>query len=164
MLQKGDTLAFSGNSLVSWIIKLFTKGKYSHVAVVVDNNNCMEALKEGVVITPISEILKRKDKIWHFPLNKYYRYKFNESKFDQFCWQVKGKKYDFVNALKSVLSNEITVLNGDRLTDKNFCSMLDIKSKQHGCIIPRHLDASDFSPAEFLKKFNYIFDKPIRLK
>jgi hypothetical protein len=42
-MKSGDIIFVRGNSLISWLIKLFDHGQFSHVAIAVSDNEVLEA-------------------------------------------------------------------------------------------------------------------------
>lgn len=55
-LKKGDLLLTKGDSRLGFLIKWFTKSKYSHVAIHIENGTCIESHWGGVQLKHISQL------------------------------------------------------------------------------------------------------------
>ena len=146
-MQAGDLIFFSGKSFISRIVEIFTLSKFSHVGIVIDKNNLLEALQEGVVITPMSEAVKRKDKIFYCPLSGSARYFFNQDAFNKFVKGVIGKPYDYYQAGKSALDYIRKTKEDD---NKYFCSELACDILKHSGVI-KGINESTLSPIDLYR-------------
>lgn len=125
--ETGDVIAFSNWGLIGTIIKIFTQSKICHVGIMIDQENIMEALREGVVITKLSEVLKRRDRIFVCKLDMRSRLKIEKHKdqLDKFVKQSVGKKYDYWQCIMAGLDHNLKLTANRTGYKKFFCSELD---------------------------------------
>ena len=122
-MKPGDVIAFSGDNLISEVIKSATDGQISHVGVIlavglsIDGdpargsfNLVAEATAEGVRIINLSGLQRAyKGKIWWLPLSCEYRGKLelNFSKLCDFLIEKDGEPYNYVQAIMEGLEELI---------------------------------------------------------
>lgn len=170
-LLPGDCIAFSGSGFTSWVIKLFTKSPYSHVAVVIGKKAGKTLIIEsttlkrkdkrrGVVIRNLDEVVSDYPKgIWWFPLSEESRLKFDEESFLTYLIEQEGKPYDFVQAALSATRLDKLL---PEIDNHLFCSELVAFGYEHGKLWTKGtVDCSDLNPNELTKL--PIFDEPYKI-
>ncbi len=122
-MKPGDVIAFSGDNLISGVIKSATDGQISHVGIILavglsidgdPDHDCFnlvaEATAEGVRIINLSGLQRAyKGKIWWLPLSCEYRenLKSNFPKFCNFLLEKDGEPYNYAQAIMEGLEELI---------------------------------------------------------
>ena len=96
---KGDIIAFSGKGILARIVKAFTSSKVSHVGIMINSAEMIEASYGGVKIVSLAEVLKRKDDKILCRLYPHLRPHRNKA-FDDFTLKVVNKEYDLLQCIK----------------------------------------------------------------
>ncbi len=103
--EKGDIIAFSYKSVLGKLIRFMTFGIVNHVAIVVDEHNCIEARgsTNKIEITPINEVLERNSKIYLCKLKPEYRQllEHNSFRFNEAVKHYQNTKYGWLSAIKA---------------------------------------------------------------
>jgi len=160
-LQTGDIILFSGNSMVSGAIKLFSRSEWSHVAMVVkdpisDIVYCWESTslvddKDGVQISVLSKRIKEYDGYVAFRHLKGRRTKATLSALGAFRKAMKGRKYETskVELFKSAWDG----WGGENKEDLStvFCSELIAEAYQEMNILTENKPSNEFTPDDFAK-------------
>jgi len=158
-MQPGDLIGFSGNGLISSVIKLITQSDISHVGVILksrlnDSSVTVNQLIEstslgdgyaGVQIKRMSRYIRTyPGNIFWYQLTKESRSKLNIPKMFNFLLSHKNKKYDTPQAILSVLD-----LMPDSKEDfsEMFCSELTSGGYEAGNLIAE-INCSEVTPAD----------------
>lgn len=133
-------LAYQGTSLISKAIRLQTRSKYSHIAVMLSDGQVIEAWhKGGVQLSPSPSTL-------HAPGTKVDVFRidaeFDEATAERFLHEQKGKKYDFKSVAR-FMSRRKT-----RHNDKYFCSELAEFALMFGGLLLLNGNPSEHSPRD----------------
>jgi uncharacterized protein YycO len=118
-LRKGDLIISNARSFIGEIIKIFTNGQYSHVALHIKDGFCIDSSWGGVQLKHISQ----------FPSYHVYRHtKFSRSQMDTVIkWLISkiGKGYDFLGLFGIALAI-LKIKEGNDLDNKHryWCSEL----------------------------------------
>lgn len=165
-MAPGDLIAFSGNGLVSRIIRWRTRSKISHVGVVsrineganrvmVHESTSLRGTK-GVQTNRLSQrIQEYNGKVYWYPLSPKSRRCLDLQRFWEFLWEQDGKPYDFWQAPMSA-----TLFCAREDFGKLFCSELVAGAWEAGGLLKR-VNASEKTPDD-LCKMN-LFNSPRKL-
>ena len=140
-MEKLPIIFARSNQIGSWLIRMFTWGRFSHVGIV-DGDNVIEAVGfKGVVVTPLEEFKQRYSytELAYFPcecLDQAYYLAYNEV----------GKKYDWLAIFGHIFRRRWD--NPDRWV----CSELIAYASQ----IVRHSRVSSYSPEDVFKNSSEI--------
>lgn len=155
-LNTGDILAFSDHSITGIIVRAFTLSNIDHVGMVYENN-LFEALREGVVLTPLSEVLKRKSHIYHCALT--YREKqiisTNRLLLDSFVQNENLKPYDMKGTVWLGIDNILKIFGKAESPGKRFCSELIIEARKAVKLMDSSTKSCNWSPDNVVKKIQY---------
>jgi len=170
-MKIGDMLAFSGKGFISEIIKKVTGSNISHVGAVlysyVAGQRLVQVIEStslgdgfsGVKINRLSDHVRDYDgKIFWHPLTSFSRDSFKEELYTRFMLNMKGRKYDTIQAVLSALD---FIPDTSEDLDKLFCSELISEAYERAGII-HQVNASEMTPADVVN-FN-IFEEPVRVK
>ena len=98
MIKAGNLIFVRDETFLSWIIRTITKSYYNHIAILISETEVLEALPNGVFITPLSSYEDRE-----FSHKLEYRIfevdgmtKEQVYKVIEFSKKEVGKKYDFL--------------------------------------------------------------------
>ncbi len=148
--ERGDVLAVASNSLLGKFIRSFTFGNVNHVALVINETECIEAKgNTGIVIVPIQEVLERKAKIYLCKLKNEYRNIINENE-NQFNYCVNyynGTKYGFFSALFAGLDTYFKNIPFKSLNGRLCCSAL-VASIYKGSGLKMKDNPTEYTPDE----------------
>lgn len=161
-IKTGDLILFSGNSLISLIIRGFTFSKFSHVGVVykIEDEDLLLMMEstsinkgfKGVQVVELSRrILTYSGKTYWRPLNKSLSPEMKE-KFSLFRKNLLWVKYE-----KSIVDLILSALgasrrNGTKLSSV-FCSELIISLFQEIGLMPKTYEPSSYCPKHLSSKF-----------
>ena len=123
-MQTGDIIFVEGSKWnpISWMIKLVSGGKYSHVAICIDNDLLLEAeytIKCHVINVHKTKYLKRNHDIIHVDLTKE-----QIDELDTAILQFLGKKYDIGLIIKMFLKYVLHIPIHNKNDDDYVCSEL----------------------------------------
>ena len=155
---------YKGTSIVSRIIKFFTRSEYSHVAIILDNDKVIEAwngTKDKLIFKRTKDLLTNLStdhtpdtevEIYELPIPIDVRVK----AFDFYNAQV-VKKYDLAGALGQPL---FIIKTHDK--NKWFCSELLVEGLIQGGLHRKDLDSSKVSPGDIPRLFSLAYVKTLR--
>lgn len=125
-LKTGDILNCTGNKLLSKIIKLFTKSKFSHTAMFVEvwgEKFIMDAQKDGIQLRPFknwTEKYNYKYEVRRSPFN------INEKEFSKRAMSKLGTQYDVKSLVVGqpieIFTGRWVIDNERDFTKKMYCS------------------------------------------
>ena len=153
-IKNGWLLAVGGSGLVSWLIKRWTKSRYSHVGLLLKLSEggaervflLHSTAKTGVVLLPLSRYLSALNgQAWLVPLDAPYvatEHPSYEADLLGFALQQLGRAYDLRGVAKFVLP----FLPEGR--DKVFCSELAGQAYQAAKLLPE----SFYSPEQLVRQ------------
>lgn len=136
----GQILLFQGRGIISRLIRWQTRGKYSHAAIRVSENECVESWAgPGVRLKKISDWTG----IDVFDVPIPYRWKVLAV---SFAAQQIGKKYDYLGVLRFVSRRKRNSLH------RWFCSELVFEAFKHaGCWLFARTEGWEVSPSELAR-------------
>ena len=161
-IKDGDVLLYEGKGMLSWIIKKFSRSKYSHSGIAAwwnDRLMVMEAIRKGVVVTTLSRNVSR----YHGNVD-WYTSKINISekvrnKMIKFAQKELGKEYNFLELLiigiKIIFHKVIKLKNfkDERLICSQFVSdvyhSIGIEIKE--TVAPPFVTPADIAESKVLK-------------
>jgi hypothetical protein len=115
-LKTGDILNCTGKKLLSKIIKLFTKSRFSHTAIFIEiwgEQFIMDAQKDGIQLRPFKEWVKKYN--YDYEVRRA-PYEINQVNFSKRMTSRLGTPYD-VKSL--VIGQPIEIFTGKWITDKH---------------------------------------------
>ena len=115
-LKTGDILNCSGKNLLSKIIKLFTKSRFSHTAIFIEiwgEQFIMDAQKDGIQLRPFKEWVKKYN--YDYEIRRA-PYELNQVNFSKRMTSRLGTPYD-VKSL--VIGQPIEIFTSKWVTDKH---------------------------------------------
>jgi len=169
LMQPGDVIAFGGKGRFSEIIKWATRGKVSHVGVILQRqmvgvesgryfNELIESTTmnglEGVTTSRLSDRIEtHSGELWWLPLAGQVREKLDLGKFFDFLFKQKGKKYDMPQAIGSgvdFMDRWHKLGWNEEDFSKFFCSELVAAGLEAGGAIPE-VNASEVTPIDICR-------------
>lgn len=161
-LKTGDLLLFSGTGLFSWVIRLTTRSKYSHVAAVYVNKygkiECYESTTlnenesgkkvKGVQINSLDWKLKNYwGRVWIRHLNQPLDW-WHKKRLEEFGKKTLGLPYE-----RNLIDLVLSAFGASRRSSKGkklsfFCSELIVSALQWAGLIDPSVDASSFDPGD----------------
>lgn len=149
MIEIGDVLLVKGKGLVSFLVKLFTRSKYSHVALAVSNNRVIEIdWKYRLQIRSIEHE--------EYDVYRLNRGLTNEETFIilSYVYSLIGSKYDF-SKIFSLVFEILFSRRGKRIFDnpnKFICSdIIDSAYQKIGVDLVPHYADQDTTPDDLSK-------------
>jgi hypothetical protein len=115
-LKTGDILNCTGKKLLSKIIKMFTKSRFSHTAIFIEiwgEKFIMDAQKDGIQLRPFNQWIKKYD--YDFEVRRA-SFEINQTTFSKRMTSRLGTQYD-VKSL--VIGQPIEIFTGKWVTDKH---------------------------------------------
>lgn len=164
-MSPGDLIAFGGKGGFSDVIKTWTRSPVSHVGCVAHTrmaeegsdryfNMIVESTSlqgfDGVIMRRLSDAIEQYDgDVWWLPLSQLSAREFNHTKFFNYVYQHKGKKYDMKQAILSAVDALEAVGIGKNEEDfgRFFCSELVAGAYEAAGIVPE-VNASEITPIE----------------
>jgi hypothetical protein len=147
-MKSGDIVFVRGNSLISWLIKLFDHGQFSHVAIAVSDNEVLEA--EYNTKTRITSFYFTDYEIVDLGLSDEQR-----KRVEEIASKLIGYDYDFLEIvtifIRNVFDRKFKIYN----SPKNYiCSeLVEIVLSDIG-VIPKDKDLRNITPNELRKYLN----------
>lgn len=160
-MQPGDVIAFGGLEGLSYLIKMVTVSKVSHVGIILQaqmpsvNGQIINQIIEsttlgdcaGVTINRMStHIESYPGDIWWLPLTDFYREHLDQGAMFSFLLDQVGKPYDAPQAILSALDGFIPDNRKD--LDRLFCSELVIAGLEAGGVMEEDINCSEHTPAD----------------
>lgn len=109
-MRTGDCLLWRSNSILGWMIRLFTKAPVNHAGLIIrpgehghfkNRRFTIEALEKGIILRLLSERLRSFDgQVWLYPLKD----EFDEyrSKIGAWALEKEGTPYDYRSLFKQI--------------------------------------------------------------
>lgn len=161
----GDIICFSSNDIFSIFVKIFTLSDISHVGIMIDDENMLEAIPPRIRVINIKDKLSEYNgTAYHCSLKKKHRtmIELNKTKFDKCVLSLIGKPYDFGAIIKMGIG---TLTNHKYAWEDNknaeICSETDAICLESAGIL------KNIDPYKYTPKMIYnldIYSKKIKIK
>jgi hypothetical protein len=147
-MKSGDIVFVRGNSLISWLIKLFDHGQFSHVAIAVSDNEVLEA--EYNTKTRITPFYFTDYEIVDLGLSTE-----QMKRVEELAPKLVGYKYDFMEIIsifvRNVFDKKFRIWNSPQAY---ICSELVEFVLSDIGVIPKDKDLRNITPNELRKYLN----------
>jgi hypothetical protein len=147
-MKSGDIVFVRGNSLISWLIKLFDHGQFSHVAIAVSDNEVLEA--EYNTKTRITPFYFTDYEIVDLGLSDEQR-----KRVEKLAPKLTNFRYDFLEivtiAIRNIFDRKFKIWNSPRAY---ICSELVEFVLSDIGVIPKDKDLKNITPNELRRYLN----------
>lgn len=159
-IDVGDCVFYSGTGFISRVIRVISRGKFSHVGIISKDDPLVvtEALAKGLVHHSLyGDVSGYKGQVWVAKLSDSTRSVFDEQAFNDWICRHIGTPYGWVSAAEVGL-HDILHKYHPRVANNYFCSEAAVLALQAACVIEGGVNAAEIAPND-LWEFSIFGDK-----